>query len=217
MQQLRDTLKYKTWSADLQTNGITLNGLEELSTIRKRNGEILFSLVKMDARAPEGNPLLPIVMLRGNFVSVLTSLIDRETRECFQLLVCQRRVANGALFYEHPAGMCDDHADPFDVALMEVSEETGMEIKREWLTLHNPERLYSSPGLLDEAGYFFSCEIEMDRAEIDAYHMKRGGYYGEGEFIHTYVARNDEAKRLIKNISGLLAIYLFEEWKAGRA
>ncbi len=216
MQDLKDSLKYRTWSADLEANGVSLHGLEELSTIRKRNGEILFSLVKMDAKAPEGNPLLPIVMLRGNFVSVLTCLIDHETREEFQLLVCQRRVANGALFYEHPAGMCDSHADPYDVALIEVSEETGMTIQKEWLTLHNPERLYSSPGLLDEAGYFFSCEIEMDRAEIDAYHMQKGGHYGEGEFIHTYVARPDEAKRLIKNVSGLLAIYLFEDWRAKR-
>lgn len=213
MQKLEDSLKFQTWSADLKSNGIALSAIEELSTIRKRNGEILFSLVKMDAKAPEGNPLLPIVMLRGNFVSVLTCLIDRETREEFQLLVCQRRVANGALFYEHPAGMCDSHGDPYDVALIEVSEETGMEIQREWLTLHNPDRLYSSPGLLDEAGYFFSCEIEMDRKEIDSYHMKRGGHYGEGEFIHTYVATLEEAKQLIKNVSGLLAIYL---WEAGR-
>ncbi|MFM2375161.1 MAG: hypothetical protein RLZZ165_258 [Bacteroidota bacterium] len=213
MQKLEDSLKYQTWSADLKANGITLAGLEELSTVRKKNGEVLFSLVKMEAKAPEGNPLLPIVMLRGNFVSVLTCLVDRHTREEFLLLVCQRRVANGALFYEHPAGMCDDQADPYGVALVEVSEETGMEIQREWLTLHNPERLYSSPGLLDEAGFFFSCEIEMDRSEIDSYHMKRGGHYGEGEFIHTYVARHGEAKRLIKNVSGLLAIYLWEEWR----
>ena len=53
MQDLKDSLKYQTWSADLDANGITLNGLEELSTIRKRNGEILFSLVKMDAKAIE--------------------------------------------------------------------------------------------------------------------------------------------------------------------
>jgi ADP-sugar diphosphatase len=213
MQNLQDSLKYRTWANDLITHGIQLKGLEELSTIRKRNGEILFSLVKIDATAPEGNPILPIVMLRGNFVSVLTCLVDRATREEFMLLVCQRRVANGALFYEHPA---DSQTDPFAVALVEVSEETGMTITRDILHLHNEERLYSSPGLLDEAGYFFSCEIEMDRAEIDAYHMKRGGHYGEGEFIHTYVATPAEAKQLIKNVSGLLATYLYEDWKRGR-
>jgi ADP-sugar diphosphatase len=217
MQRLEDSLKYRTWATDLKTHGVQLKALEELSTIRKRNGEILFSLVKIDAQAPEGNPILPIVMLRGNFVSVLTCLIDRETREEFMLLVCQRRVANGALFYEHPAGMCDSQTDPYAVALIEVSEETGMTITRDVLHLHNEDRLYSSPGLLDEAGYFFSCELELDRAEIDSYHMKRGGHYGEGEFIHTYIATPAEAKRLIKNVSGLLATYLYEEWKAARA
>ena len=216
MQLLEDSLKYRTWAGDLQSHGVLLHSLEELSTIRKRNGDVLFSLVKIDATAPEGNPILPIVMLRGNFVSVLTCLIDRVTREEFMLLVCQRRVANGALFYEHPAGMCDSQSHPHEVALIEVSEETGMQITREVLHLHNEERLYSSPGLLDEAGYFFSCEIEMDRAEIDSYHMKRGGHYGEGEFIHTYIATPSEAKHLIKNVSGLLAIYLYEDWKHPR-
>ncbi len=213
MQKLEDSLKYRNWASDLKTHGVQLRALEELSTIRKRNGDILFSLVKIDAIAPEGNPVLPILMLRGNFVSVLTCLIDRETREEFMLLVCQRRVANGALFYEHPAGMCDSEADPYAVALIEVSEETGMQITRDILHLHNDERLYSSPGLLDEAGYFFSCEIEMDRAEINSYHMKRGGHYGEGEFIHTYIATPEEAKTLIKNVSGLLATYLYEDRK----
>lgn len=213
MQPLEDSLKYQTWSANLKTHGIHLRGVDELSTIRKKNGEILFSLLRIQATAPEGNPLLPIVMLRGHFVSVLTCLIDQETRKEFQLLVCQRRVANGALFYEHPAGMCDSQRDPYEVALTEVSEETGLDIRREWLHLHTPEPLYSSPGLLDEGGYFFSCEIEMSRAEIDAYHMRRGGHYGEGEFIHTYIATHSEAKGLIKNVSGLLAIYLWEEWR----
>jgi ADP-sugar diphosphatase len=214
MQPLEESLKYRAWASDLKTHGIALKGLEELQTIRKRNGEVLFSLVKIDAQAPEGNPLLPIVMLRGNFVSVLTALIDRETREEFHLLVCQRRVANGALFYEHPAGMTDSHTDPYEIAVIEVSEETGMEIHRNQLHLLTPEKLYSSPGLLDEAGFFFACEIEMDRAEIDSYHLKRGGHYGEGEFIHTYIAKPEEAKRLIKNVSGLLNIYLYEAWKA---
>jgi ADP-sugar diphosphatase len=216
MQRLEESLKFLNWSQDLKTHGVQLRALEELSTIRKRNGDILFSLIKIDAQAPEGNPILPIVMLRGHFVSVLTCLIDRSSGERFMLLVCQRRVANGAMFYEHPAGMCDSEADPYAVALIEVSEETGMQIQREDLILHNEALLYSSPGLLDEAGYFFSCEIEMDRSEIESYHMKRGGHYGEGEFIHTYVATPTEAKQLIKNVSGLLAIYLFEDWVGSR-
>lgn len=216
MQLLEDSLKFKMWAEDLKTSGIALKNLEELNTIRKGNGEVLFSLIKVKAIAPEGNPLLPIVMLRGNFVSVLTCLIDKESREEFQLLVCQRRVANGALFYEHPAGMTDSTSDPFDVALTEVSEETGLEISREQLHLLNTEKLYSSPGLLDEAGYFFACEIEMSREQIVEFHMKRCGHYGEGEFIHTYVATPAEAKKLIKNVSGLLNIHMYEDWKAAR-
>lgn len=209
MQALEDSLKFRTWKESLEEHGIQLHGYEELQTIRKSKGDILFSLLKIKATAPEGNPLLPIVMLRGAFVTVLTALIDDQTGEEFHLLVRQRRVANGALFYEHPAGMCDGHADPYDIALIEVEEETGLKITKDQLTLLSPEPIYSSPGLLDEGGWFFSCRLTMPRAEIDGLHLAANGHGGEGEFIHTYVARPEEIPSLIRNASGLLLHYMY--------
>jgi hypothetical protein len=56
----------------------------------------------------------------------------------------------------------------------------------------------------------------MSRAEIMDFHMKRGGHYGEGEFIHTFVATPSEAKKLIKNVNGLLNIHMYQDWKASK-
>ena len=212
MQPLEDSLKFQTWKNAIESNGVELQGYEELQTVRKPKGDVLFSLLKIKANAPEGNPVLPIVMLRGAFVTILTALIDQETGEEFHLLVRQRRVANGALFYEHPAGMCDGFADPYEIALIEVEEETGLKISRDQLNLLVPEPIYSSPGLLDEGGWFFSCRLPMPRTEIDALHLASNGQPGEGEFIHTYVAQPHEVPSLVRNASGLLLHFLYQQY-----
>lgn len=213
MQTLEESLKFQQWKSAVESMGNVLHSVEDLYTVRKRNGEILFSMIKMDAVSPEGNPLLPIALLRGHFVSVLTCLIDQDTQEKFFLLVRQRRVANGDWFYEHPAGMMDSHQDPYEIALIELREETGMIVRREALILLNDSPFYSSPGLLDEGGYFFCVELELPREEIMTYHEQAKGEGGEGEFITTYVATPQEARKLIKNSNGLLATFLYEEWK----
>lgn len=217
MQAFDQSPKFKVWKSNLEKNGNQVHSVTDLHSVRKGNGEILFSLIKMDATSPEGNPLLPITMIRGHFVSVTTCLRDRDTGEEFLLLVRQRRVANGALFYEHPAGMMDQHSDPFEIAMIEMHEETGVKVGRESLHLLNEEPYFSSPGLLDEGGYFFCCEMELSREEIMDLHLKSAGEGGEGEFIQTFIATPKEARGLIKNSNGLLGIFMWQEWKASKA
>jgi 8-oxo-dGTP pyrophosphatase MutT (NUDIX family) len=168
-------------------------------------------MIKMDAVTSEGQKVLPIALLRGNFVSVCTALVEEETGKEFFLLVAQRRVADGAVHYEHPAGMMDSETDPYNVAVKEVEEETGLEISRGDLQLFNEELWYSSPGLLDEGGYFFGVRITLPAETIRSYHGKSAGDGGEHEFIQTYIATYEESMRLIKNTNGLLNAMLFKE------
>ncbi len=171
--------------------------------------------MKMDAYGPEGNKLLPTVMLRGHFVSVLTLLTSKETGEDYLLLVKQRRVGNGAIFFEHPAGMMDEEVDPYVVALRELEEETGLVIRREDLHLLNEDLFYTSPGLLDEGGYFFWTSLEMFEAEIFAFNDKHHGDESENEFITTEVVKIEDAFDLIRNASGLLNLYMFLDAQGG--
>lgn len=213
MEDLRNSLKFQQWEGQLKVNGVNLMALEELKTIRKRNGEVLFALVKLDAAAPNGEPLLPIALLRGHFVGVLVCLVDRESGQEFFLMVRQRRVATGGLMLEHPAGMVDNTKDPFEVAMAEVREETGLEIRREQLALLNESVLYSSPGLIDEGGYFFGTEIQMSADEIDALRNNSTGHGTEGEFIETAVLTREEAMAESNVANALLHFYLWDEWK----
>ncbi|HMV41349.1 MAG TPA: NUDIX hydrolase [Leptospiraceae bacterium] len=209
MEKFEDSFKFKSWRDTLLKHNIKIHSIRELHTVNKHNGEMLFTLVHMDAVDPDGHKLLPVVLIRGHFVVVVTCLIEKESGNKYFLLVKQRRVANGDIFYEHPAGMCDSEPDPWKVAVKEVKEETGLEITKENLRLLHPEPLYSSAGLLDEAGYFFACDITLSKAEIDTYRNRSAGAADENEVIITHVCTLTDVFSLIRNSNGLLATHLY--------
>lgn len=213
MESLQSSLKYRQWADSLRQHGVDLRAVEELSTIRKPNGEILFSMVKMDAVTQQGQKLLPIALLRGHFVSMVTVLIDNDSQEEFYLMVGQRRVSDGAVHYEHPAGMTDSEHDPFETALKEMQEETGLVITRDQLHLLRDGIVFSSPGLLDEGGYFFCCEIGMSREEIDSFRARVMGDAHEGEYIQTKLMSEAEVWKVLRNAHGLLNMFLYKEYK----
>jgi ADP-sugar diphosphatase len=209
MENFKDSLKFRIWADELSKNGLTIDSVEEKYSLRKRSGEILFSLLHVDAKDGDGHPILPLVLLRGHFVAVITVLIDKDSKEKFFLLVKQRRVATGGFFYEHPAGMCDSETDPYKVALKEVSEETGLHIQKENLELIWEIPLYSSPGLLDEAGYFFSCEIELSKNEILKYSNKSTGALDENERIETFLCPEKDIFQYLQNSTGIMLSMLY--------
>ncbi len=209
MEKWDESVKFNVWKKSLLNNNIKINTIEEKYSVHKRSGDLLFSLLEIKATDPDGIPLLPIVLIRGNFVSVVVAIKDSETNEKYFLLVKQRRIANGAVFFEHPAGMCDSETDPYKVALKEVEEETGLIIKKEDLHLLWEKQLYSSPGLLDEAGYFFYCDIELKSNELSEFKNKQTGAKDENEHIETFLCPSSEILKYIDNSNGVLATLLY--------
>ncbi|MDW8295775.1 MAG: NUDIX hydrolase [Raineya sp.] len=208
-QRLEDSLKYQEWLKTLQSNGIQVNKVEPLQLIYKSNGEIIFALLSVDAQDQYGEKLLPIVLLRGHFVSIATVLIEKETQEKYLLLVRQYRIANGEYTYEHPAGMCDSSTDIWQVAIKEIEEETGLKVEKSQLRLLNEKPLYTSPGLLDEGGYLFACEIVMSRAEIEQFRNRKTGAEGEREFITTHICPIQEAFGLMSSLTAQLNLMMY--------
>lgn len=209
MQNLEDSLKYQQWRKVLEHNQITIDEVIPLHLIHKPNGELLFGLIAVKAKAPNGENLLPVALLRGHFVSIVTVFVEQETQKKYLLMVRQYRIANGEYSYEHPAGMCDSQTDPFAVAIKEIAEETGLQVEKSQLKLLNQELLFSSPGLLDEGGYFFACEITMSKAQIEAFHQKQTGAEGEREFISTHICPIEEAMPLMSSITSRLNLMMY--------
>lgn len=208
-EQLQQSHKFRSWKSKIMNSGLKIHGIKEIFTRFRHNGEALFGLVLLDATTPEGDKIPPICFIKGEVVCVLICLIDEVTKEKFLLLVKQRRICNGEYIYEQVAGMVDVDDDPWDVALREAAEESGVDIKREQLHKLNEELLFASTGTSDEAFHFFYCELEMSRERIMSYHNQEMGILSEHERIQTYVATIPEALRLIKNTNGLLNIYLY--------
>ncbi|MCB1159812.1 MAG: NUDIX hydrolase [Leptospiraceae bacterium] len=208
-----NSLKYKQWLDSLIKEGNRIDKVDVLNSVHKSNGESLFGLVKVDAITPEGKKLLPIALIRGHFVCILVCIKEKESGEEFFLLVEQRRIADGSLFYEFPAGMCDSEADPQLVALKEMEEETGLKIQKKDLILLCEKGLHTSPGLLDEKGFFFACDLEMTTKELQSFHNRKTGAEEENEHITTKLCKEDEVLRLIKNTNGYLLYFLYKHRK----
>lgn len=203
--------KFKLWKNNLVKNGLKINGIEEVYTKFKHDGDALFSLVMLDATTPEGDKIPPICFLKGQIVSVLICLIDVDTQEKFLLLVKQRRICNGDYIYEQVAGMVDGSDHPHDVALREVEEETGLIVSKNQVHLLNEEPYYCSTGTSDEALFFYYVELEVTADQIASYHNNKHGLESEHERIFTHVATIPESMRLITNTNGLLNIYMYLE------
>ena len=210
-ESLQDAHKFKLWKKNLIENGLDIHEIEEVYTRHRHNGEVLFSLVMLDATSPEGKKIPPICFLKGTVISILICLIDKATQEKYALLVKQRRICNGAMVYETVAGMVDKDDDPFDVAVKETEEETGLKIDPAIVHRLGNEPLYVSTGTSDEAMYFYYAELELSYDEIMSYHNVEQGIISEHEHIFTHVCPLADAKKLITNTNGLLNVHMYED------
>jgi ADP-sugar diphosphatase len=209
-EKLEDAHKFKLWKKNLIANGLKINKIDEHYTRRRYNGEVLFSLLMLDAETPEGDKIPPICFLKGEVVCVLICLIDKKTKGKYLLLVKQRRIAEGGFTYEHPAGMVDGTMTPLAIAVQEVREETGLEVSENQLIDLSPtKRVFPSTGTSDEAIYLYACEIEMSAEEIAAMNNKEMGTEYEFERITTHVVPFIEGHRLINNTNAILLDYMY--------
>lgn len=216
MEKLENAHKFRLWKSHLVGNGLRIENVEEVYTRRNHDGEILFSLLMLEAETPEGNKIPPICFLKGEVVTVLVCLIDRDTRRKHLLLVRQRRIAEGALTYEHPAGMVDNTQTPLEVAAREIFEETGLRVDKKQLrpVLHD-RRLFPSTGTSDECMYLFYTELELSTEEIRAVSDRKTGV--DDEHITTLVLPFEEAHRLMNNTNCILLNLAYlketEDWE----
>lgn len=210
LEKLEDAHKFKLWKNNLLANGLKINKIDEHYTRHRYNGEVLFSLLMLDAETPEGDKIPPICFLKGEVVCVLVCLINEATKEKFLLLVKQRRIAEGGFTYEHPAGMVDGSMTPLAIAVQEVREETGLHIsENQLMDLMAGKRGFPATGTSDEAIYLYACEIEMTTEQIAALNDQAMGTDYEFERITTHVVPFVAGHRLINNTNALLLNYMY--------
>ena len=202
--------KYTNWRARLEKNQIKIEEIKPLHIERTDDGEVLYVLVHADTQTPEGHAMPPICLLKGDAVTMLVVLIDEQTDDKYVLLVQQRRIADGSLVIEHPAGMIDEgDGSPVEVAARELKEETDLDVSPDELVLLSWQPWFSASATSDERLYFFYLERRMPSSAIQAMHGKQTGEEEENEHTTLLVMPFPEAHRAVRNMHGVLGHLLY--------
>jgi 8-oxo-dGTP pyrophosphatase MutT (NUDIX family) len=210
LEKLRAAPKYRAWKKAVEGNGCVVRQVELLADLPKRDGSLLFALIKARVEDPAGRPLPAYALLRGHAVVIVTEVANLDTGERKFLMIRQRRIGSGAETLEFPAGMLDENVDdPAGVALKELHEETGLTIRREQLIRLCQRPLYTSSGLDDEAIHYYGCSLELPSGQ---YHALEGGQRGqadEGEFIRLELWEHDKALPHVDSVQVRLGFSLW--------
>lgn len=209
-ERLLQAPKYRLWKRTVEGNGCVIREVGLLADLPKPDGSLLFALLKARIEDPAGRALPSYVLLRGHAVVVVTEVCNRDTGEKKFLMLRQRRVGSGAETLEFPAGMVDENVDdPASVAIRELHEETGLEVRREQLIRLCERPLYTSSGLDDEAIHYFGCALELPDAEYRALQGGSRGKEDENEYIRLELWDHDKALPHVDSVQVRLGFSLW--------
>ena len=205
--------KVFSWKKLVTGAGCTIRSIAPLNLLRKKNGELLFALLDCDIRSPEGHNLPNIIFIRGDACLIVTLVRNRDTGEERFLMIRQRRIGNGTLSLEFPAGMLDREINnPSGVAAREITEETGLAINPSDLFWLCDKKLFSSAGASDEAIYYFGCIKEIDGGLWKSLAGRSTGNPEEEEHISVALISRTDAEAEATAVQVRLGFYLFEEY-----
>jgi ADP-sugar diphosphatase len=158
-----------------------------------------------------------IVFIRGNSVAVLIVvkvLSKTAVYDTTYVLLCeQMRAPMGKKVKEICAGMTDAEGNIMSVALKEVQEETGIQIKHieELVPLGT---IMPSPGACDELIYLYAYNTVMSKKEFEEKQQKLYGNAEEHEEIQLqFVEINEYENTVLEETGDVKGECAFRRWK----
>lgn len=216
---LRHSPKYRVWKRNLEQAGCKVRQVEVLQELHKRDGSLLFALLRTRVEDTLSRPLPAFALLRGHACIVVTVIENADTGVCKFLMLRQRRIGHGRESLEFPAGMLDEDVDdPVGVAVRELQEETGLVVASQDLHSLYDRPLFSSPGLDDEAIHFYTCKVTLPSDRIAALEGSHTGHADEHEYIRLSLWDREDALKEVDSLQVRLAFALYAEYerKQGR-
>lgn len=205
--------KVLQWEKTLRDSGCSINSITPISLLNKKNGELLFALCEASVTDPQKKKLPKYIFIRGHAVIIVVLLKNKDTGVERYLMIRQRRIGNGMLNLEFPAGMLDREINNVEaVAVKELLEETGLSLSAEALRPLHKGPLYSSPGACDEGIFYFGCIVSLSNEEFTAIDGRRGGSKSDGESTAVCLRTQQEAEEETTSLQVRLGLYLFNEY-----
>ena len=206
--------KILAWKQHVTDAGCTIKSLFPLHLLYRKNGDLLFALLKADVVSAEGTRLPDIVFIRGDACLIVPLMRNRDTGEERFLMIRQRRIGSGMMSLEFPAGMLDNEAgNPRGVAVRELAEETGILVLENKLFPLCDRKLFSSVGASDEGIFYFGCICDLDDTAFRELAGRECGNPDEQEHIQVALMTREEATAEASSGQVWLGLFLFEEYR----
>lgn len=203
--------KVRAWIDSVVKAGCTIHSLSPVNIIYKKNKELLFALIKADVSDPMGNKLDEILFLRGHACIVVPEIKNRTTGKKAFLMIRQRRIGNGKVNLEFPAGMLDRNIhNAKKVAITELFEETGLKVSETDIFPLCDHLLLCSPGASDEGIYYFGCSVVVSGRGFARLEGREISGPSENEHIAVTLMSRKQAEKESASLQARLGFYLFE-------
>lgn len=180
---LADWKVFKDWLSNFDLTKLEIMRIEVQSFDVVGDNKVLFAKFKVFYRVKStGEEGASIVFMRPDSVSILIVIYCPDNQETYILLTQQSRLPVGTLVLtEIPAGTMDKNDGPVGRTIVEIKEETSLDISpNDLITLGS---YYPSPGGCSELITAFLVRKELSLGTIKQIEQKVHGATDEGEVI----------------------------------
>jgi len=204
--------EYKSWEKKLKSNGVDIKNITVIGEVSRDQESIFATLIDCTLTTSEGISLPRLLILQSDGIMVIPVLNCVDDQTIYTLMVEQRRIVDGGISTEFPAGSVNAlEEDPYHSAIQEIEEELGISISKAELNLLTQEPIISCSVFSSSVTYYFYFEksvtksflLEMDGLETGCYH--------EQEHIKVKVKKMSEVASGNVNAFCLAGIKLLEK------
>ena len=151
------------------------------------------------------------VVLRGDGAIAIPVLNCVEGQTVYTLMVEQRRVVDGGISTEFPAGTVEPSIeDSIIVAVQELEEELGMQVSKEELQLLYQYPLKADPSILSATFHYFYFERDVTQVFLKKIDGRETGCHEDHEYMRVKVQKLSEVSQDNVTVFSLAGLQLLE-------
>ena len=201
---------FKRWKKRLEENGIVFKNIEVLSVISRDNIRLLVAFLDCVILTPEGDEIPRCVLIGDDSVVIVPVLTCRDDGEIYTMMVEQRRVIDGGMAFEFPAGGLEGGVDLKAVACQELQEELQLAVTPDELIPLAEDALRIDPSWSGELAYFFYFQREVSLEFLQNMDGRVTGIPEDHEHLRIKVLKMSEVANQLTS-SAIIGIKLLEK------